>query len=106
MNSNLTSASNWQFDSQTEKHSRSGNSRRTCGQEVNVGEAERWASMVGGGLLATCGLLRGSMSGLALAALGGALAYRGYTGHCDAYEALDYSTADEQQKDLHRRLPA
>jgi uncharacterized membrane protein len=66
-------------------------------QRPNVGQAERWASLVGGGVLTAYGLLRGSACGLALAAIGGALAYRGYTGHCHLYDALDYSTADEPQ---------
>lgn len=61
----------------------------------NVGEAERQASMVGGTILAVCGLLKGSMSGLALAAIGGALIYRGHTGQCQLYKALGHSTAEE-----------
>src|SRR4030095_2370493 len=61
---------------------------------INVGKSERWASMFAGGFLAACGLLRGSVSGLALAAVGGALAYRGYTGHCQLYDAIGHSTSD------------
>lgn len=60
----------------------------------NVGETERVASVVAGGLLALYGLSRRSLGGLALAGLGGALAYRGTTGHCPAYSALGVSTAD------------
>ena len=63
---------------------------------VNVGQVERWASLLGGGVLSAYGLLRGSACGLAFAVIGGALAYRGYTGHSHLYEALDHSTADEQ----------
>jgi uncharacterized membrane protein len=59
-----------------------------------VGETERVASLVGGGLLAVYGLLRASPGGLLLAALGGALAYRGLTGHCPMYSALGVSTAE------------
>ena len=67
-----------------------------AGEEcANIGEAERQASMVGGTILAVCGLLKGSMSGLALAAIGGALIYRGHTGHCQLYQALGHSTAEE-----------
>lgn len=62
---------------------------------VNVGEWERTASAVGGGALALYGLTRGSLGGLLLAGLGGALVYRGLTGHCDVYCALGVSTADE-----------
>jgi len=64
-------------------------------QQANVGGAERWASMFAGGFLTACGLIRGSVSGLALAAIGGALAYRGYTGHCQLYQAIGHSSADE-----------
>src|SRR4051794_4468952 len=48
--------------------------------EINVGEAERWASAIGGTLLVAHGLRRGSFGGLALAILGGSLVYRGVTG--------------------------
>ena len=61
---------------------------------TNVGDVERWASLLGGGALAAFGLARGSLGGLGLAALGGALAYRGATGHCPAYGALGVSTAE------------
>ena len=63
-------------------------------QTINVGETERMASLIGGGALALLGLSRGSLSGLGLAALGGALAYRGATGHCSLYGALGMSTAE------------
>lgn len=61
---------------------------------TNVGEVERIASAMGGGALAFYGLSRASLGGLALAALGGALAYRGVTGHCPVYQALGISTAE------------
>ena len=60
---------------------------------INVGEFERHLSMVGGTVLAVCGLLRGSLSGLALGAIGGALIWRGHTGHCSTYQMLGYSSA-------------
>lgn len=55
---------------------------------INVGSAERVGSALAGGALAIYGVLRGSLGGWALAALGGALAYRGLTGHCHVYEAI------------------
>src|SRR5688572_2426566 len=61
---------------------------------INVSETERVASMVGGGALALFGLSRASLGGLGLAALGGALLYRGATGHCDLYDMLGMSTAE------------
>jgi hypothetical protein len=64
------------------------------GQEINVGEFERQASMIGGTALAVYGLSCRSLSGLALAILGGALVWRGHTGHCDVYEQLGYSSAE------------
>ncbi len=60
---------------------------------VNVGDAERWASVLGGGLLAAYGLSRRGLGGLGLAALGGCLVYRGATGHCQLYGALNVNTA-------------
>lgn len=60
---------------------------------VNVGETERMISAAGGGLLALYGLTRGSLRGLALAAVGAVLGYRGVTGHCDVYEALGIDRA-------------
>jgi uncharacterized membrane protein len=58
---------------------------------VNVGNVERWLSIIGGGVLALYGLRR-SLGNLALIAGGGALIYRGLTGHCAVYEALQLST--------------
>jgi len=66
---------------------------------INVGQVERWASGIGGGLLIVQGLRRGNFSGLALAILGGAFAYRGFTGHCQAYQALDINTAGKPRSD-------
>ncbi len=60
---------------------------------VNVGDAERWASVLGGGLLAAYGLSRANLSGLALAVVGGGLVCRGVSGRCSVYRALDVSTA-------------
>src|SRR5687768_7869482 len=62
------------------------------GQSVNVGESERMLSMFGAGALVACGLLRGNMAFLAL---GGALAYRGFTGQCHIYQALGMDTSDQ-----------
>src|SRR5438128_235126 len=61
---------------------------------VNVADTERMISFVGGGLMTVFGLREGSLGGLCLALAGGALAYRGLTGHCHMYEALGVSTAE------------
>lgn len=61
--------------------------------KLNIGERERVASVLIGGLLALFGLGRLSLTALGLALGGAYLVYRGLTGHCLAYKALDFSTA-------------
>jgi len=63
--------------------------------DINVGEVERWASALGGGALALYGLSK-APSGLLLTLLGGVLVYRGVTGHCHVYEAMNINTAEGQ----------
>jgi uncharacterized membrane protein len=74
--------------------------------DLNVGDAERWASTIGGSLLLAQGLRRGSFGGLALALFGGSLIYRGVTGHCQAYQALHIDTSDKhraaQEEHIHK----
>ena len=65
------------------------------GSSVNVGQTERWVSALGGGALALYGLTRGSLGGIALAFVGAALVQRGYSGHCNLYEAIGYSTGGD-----------
>ena len=60
---------------------------------VNVGQTERWISALGGGALALYGVTRGSLGGIALALVGAALVQRGYTGHCNLYEAVGFNTS-------------
>lgn len=79
----------------TEAGPRSGR-QHDAGGYINVGDSERWLSLVGGGLLGIYGLTRRSLGGLALAAAGGSLAYRGVTGHCSLYGALGLNTADHR----------
>lgn len=64
---------------------------------VNVGPIERWACGVGGGILMVQGLKQRGIGGMALAALGGMLAYRGATGHCALYQTLGVNTAHDEQ---------
>ena len=70
---------------------------------VNVGGQERAASAITGGLMLAYGLSKGSVGGLLIAAAGGAVAYRGVTGHCGVYHAIGKSTADA---DEHGRTPS
>ncbi len=67
--------------------------RRTDpGRSENVGEAERWLSGIVGAAMVVGGLKERSLGGLAWAAVGGALIYRGATGHCELYQRLGMST--------------
>jgi uncharacterized membrane protein len=61
---------------------------RREGTAINVGQAERWLSMVAGGALAAWGLRRRHTPGGAAALSAAALLYRGATGHCHIYQAL------------------
>ena len=74
--------------------------------EVNVGDREREASLIGGAVLAVCGLLRGSSSGFGLAAIGGLLIWRGYSGHCAMYQAIGHSSVDQQSGSHSRQEPS
>lgn len=65
------------------------------GRLSNVGQLERWVSIVAGGCLAIYGLARRDLRGLGLAAVGAAFLERGATGHCRLYSALDIHTSDE-----------
>jgi uncharacterized membrane protein len=62
-------------------------------QAVNISQAERIVSAIGGGILASAGLIKGSRAGVAMALLGGDLLRRGITGHSYAYDALGIRTA-------------
>lgn len=64
-------------------------------QKANVGDGERLVSVAAGSIVALLGLSRGTLPGLLVAGVGGALAYRGVTGHCPAYEALGLDTAHD-----------
>jgi uncharacterized membrane protein len=69
-------------------------------QKTNVSEPERWVSMIGGGALVAYGLGKRSPGGVALAALGSGLLYRGYTGQCDMYRALGINTAHREGRNI------
>jgi len=58
---------------------------------VNVGDGERWLSLLGGGLLALY-LLRRSLGTIVLLCGAGALLYRGLKGQCALYQAMGVST--------------
>jgi len=77
------------------RQAESGGESAKASSTVNVGEVERWASAIGGGALALYGVTRGSLGGIALALVGAALVQRGYSGHCNLYEAIGYSSAGD-----------
>ncbi|PWC43875.1 DUF2892 domain-containing protein [Azospirillum sp. TSO22-1] len=56
---------------------------------INVGHAERVASLVGGGILAVLGIRRPTIGGAVMALAGGALVARGLTGYCPAYGLME-----------------
>ncbi len=58
------------------------------GHGLNVAGAEKWASILGGGTLATLGARKGGVFGLMVALTGGALLARGVSGRCPAKRAL------------------
>lgn len=58
----------------------------------NVGSAERVVSAVAGGGLIAYGIKRKDWLGALLGVVGGGLALRGATGHCQVYDALDIDT--------------
>jgi uncharacterized membrane protein len=49
-------------------------------------------SLVGGTVIGLYGITRGTLSGLAIAGIGGALAWRGLSGNCSVYRAFGIST--------------
>ncbi len=64
----------------------------------NVGSGERLCSALTGAALTLYGLSRMSLGGIALAALGGSLLYRGATGQCQLYKALNINTAEGRNR--------
>ncbi len=63
--------------------------------DKNVSDVERIVSGVAGGGLIAYGLKRRDLVGAGLAVVGGLIGLRGATGHCQVYDAANFSTADE-----------
>jgi uncharacterized membrane protein len=71
----------------------------SCGlssRDVNVSEVERAVSLVIGGALTVRAIQRMDVVSLALAALGVGLIFRGATGHCGLYSALQGRNAGQR----------
>jgi len=67
---------------------------RQADRPVNVGDMERWLSMLGGGLLALY-TVRRSLGTVMLLGAAGALLYRGWTGYCGMYQNMGISTVSQ-----------
>jgi uncharacterized membrane protein len=84
-------------DTLDQRDAQADQSRQSKWTRVNVGGNERKLSVAAGGLLALLGVSRRSIPGLILAGVGGGLIYRGFSGHCPVYQALELDTSDEPQ---------
>ena len=62
--------------------------------EQNVGNSERIVSAVTGGAMIAYGLKRRDTVGVLLSLLGGGLAFRGASGHCEVYKKLGIDSAN------------
>lgn len=73
---------------------------------INVGKAERIASVLAGALLAYYGLQKANKGGLAMAAAGGGLLFRGASGYCPMNELVgrDSSTQKDIALEITRSL--
>ena len=73
-------------------------------EETNIGDPERYASGILGGMLLMSGIGRRGWAGFTLAAIGGALIARAVTGSSSMYRELGISTRspefDEADDDL------
>lgn len=65
-------------------------------QPLNVGQGERQLSVVAGVALMLHAVISRSRASLLTAPLGAALFWRGQTGHCPMYQALNVNTAQSQ----------
>jgi uncharacterized membrane protein len=72
---------------------------------VNVGDGERWLSLLGGGLLALY-MLRRALGTVVLLGGAGALLYRGLKGQCTLYQAMGVSTVSQDSQSAHPRSVA
>jgi len=66
--------------------------------DTNLSPTERVISATAGGALLAYGIKRGGVSGAAISILGGGLALRGTTGHCQVYDALDVDTNNQKSE--------
>ena len=72
--------------------------------QTNVSSSERAVSVAAGSILALLGVVRRDLTGLLIAGVGGALIYRGGTGRCPLYSALDIDTAADEAQERPAKL--
>lgn len=72
-------------------------------QRQNVASGERIVSAAAGSILTLLGLGRRDLTGALIAGVGGALIYRGATGHCSLYQAAGINSAADQAAGRTRR---
>lgn len=65
-------------------------------QQMNVGQTERQLSVAAGAALLIYALINRSRASWITAPLGAALIWRGQTGHCPVYDAMNINTAQSQ----------
>ncbi len=70
----------------------------TSQPEKNVGEGERWASLIGGGALVLYGLSQRSLRGALMALAGGGLVYRGVAAQSSLQEATGMNKTMKVEK--------
>ena len=81
--------------------SRNGQDDKDDANKINVGQAERVVSLLSGGLMLVGGLRRGGLIGLTMAGTAAGLLYRGTTGHCHIYDALNLDTEKIDRLGVH-----
>jgi uncharacterized membrane protein len=74
---------------------RSVDDARRAERPVNMGDFERYVSLLGGGLLALC-TMRRSLGTVVLLGGAAALLYRGWTGHCALYQTMGISSVSQE----------
>ncbi|MCW8311823.1 YgaP family membrane protein [Sphingobacterium thalpophilum] len=73
--------------------------------EENIGTSERVLSVIAGGFILGMGvkkLFKSPLTGFSGLTLGGALIYRGVTGHCDVKKALEGNDVKKVEVIEHR----
>jgi len=95
MNASVQTLSQDRSTTSTFPKGQSRQSQASRGQWLNVGDTERIVSASAGTILVAQGLARRDLVGWLIAGVGGALAYRGATGHCSAYATAGLNTAGD-----------